>query len=260
MSITTFMAPIALTGSASGIGAALRQRLEADGREVLGIDIRGAEVVADLAKGSGRRAAIRDALAKCGGRLDGFVACAGVGPAVGSSPMIVSLNYFGAVELLDAFKDALVAAAPSSVVVVASNSATALPVLPEEVIDAILSNDEGSARWAAEDLDPTIAYAASKLALARAMRRRAPEWAKAGVRLNAIAPGAVETPLLAQTLADPDLGPQVRAFPIPMGRFGKAEEIAEVIAFLMSPASSFCCGAVLFADGGTDALVRPDRF
>jgi len=260
MSLSTCVTRIALTGSASGIGAALRRRLEKEGSEVIGIDIRGADVIADLSKGSGRRSAIREVLGRCGGKLDGFVACAGVGPAVGSSPLIVSLNYFGAVELLDAFKDALVAGAPSSVVVVASNSATALPSLPEDVVDAILSNDEGSARWAAEDIDPTIAYAASKLALARAMRRRASEWVKDGVRLNAVAPGAVETPLLAQTLADPELGPQVRAFPIPVGRFGTPEEIADAIAFLLGPASAFCCGSVLFVDGGTDALVRPDRF
>jgi NAD(P)-dependent dehydrogenase (short-subunit alcohol dehydrogenase family) len=77
------------------------------------------------------------------------------------------------------------------------------------------------------------------------------------VRLNAIAPGAVDTPLLQATLADSELGPLVRAFPIPCGRFGRATEIADGILFLLGPAASFCCGSVLFVDGGTDALVRP---
>jgi len=254
------VAGIALTGCASGIGAALRGRLQADGRTVIGVDLRNAEITADLSKASARRAAVREIVTACGGSLDGFVACAGIGPAAGSSPLIVSVNYFGAVELLDALKDALVAGRPSTAVVVASNSATAVPGLPEETVEAILSGDEGSARWAAEDIEPTIAYAASKLALARAMRSRAADWAPSGVRLNAVAPGAVDTPLLAETLADPQLGPLTRAFPIPAGRFGKPAEIAEAIAFLLGPASSFCYGSVLFVDGGTDALLRPDRF
>ena len=78
------------------------------------------------------------------------------------------------------------------------------------------------------------------------------------MRLNAIAPGAVDTPLLQATLADSELGPLVRAFPIPCGRFGRATEVADGILFLLGPAASFCCGSVLFVDGGTDALVRPD--
>lgn len=254
------MAGIALTGSASGIGAALRERLEADGRAVIGIDIRDAEIKADLSKASARHTAIRAVSAACEGSLEGFVACAGVGPATGNAPLIVSVNYFGAVELLDGLKDALAEGRPSAAVVVASNSATAVPGIPDETIDAILSGDEGSARWAVEDTDPTIAYAASKLALARAMRQRAPEWAKLGIRLNAVAPGAVETPLLDETLADPLLGPLTRAFPIPVGRFGYPSEVAEAISFLLGPSASFCCGSVLFVDGGTDALVRPNKF
>jgi NAD(P)-dependent dehydrogenase (short-subunit alcohol dehydrogenase family) len=189
-----------------------------------------------------------------------LVACAGVGPASAASSLIVSLNYFGAIELLDGLKDALAAARPSAAVLVASNSATAVPGIPHEVIEAILSGDEGNARWATEDSDPTTAYAASKLALARAMRRRAPEWAREGIRLNAVAPGATDTPLLAETLAHPDLGPVTRAFPVPVGRFAAASEIADAIVFLLGPGAAFCCGSVLFVDGGTDALLRPDQF
>jgi len=250
---------VAITGSASGIGAELRARLEAAGTQVIGVDLRGAEVVADLSAPGPRRVAIAEVLRLCGGALDGFVACAGVGPATGASSLIVSVNYFGAIELLDGLKDA-VAAKKGAAVLVSSNSATAVPGIAEETIEAILDGDEGSARWAVEDVDPTISYAASKLALARAMRRRAPDWAKLGVRLNAVAPGAVETPLLAATLADEQLGPRVREFPIPIGRFGRPAEVAAAIEFLLGPAGTFCIGTLLFVDGGTDALVRPDRF
>jgi NAD(P)-dependent dehydrogenase (short-subunit alcohol dehydrogenase family) len=250
---------IAVTGSASGIGRAVRQKLEAGGRRVIGVDVRDAEIVADLASEAGRRAAVGGILAAAA-KLEGFVACAGVGPASASAPLIVSVNYFGAVEMLDGLKDALGAGAPSSAVAVASNSATTVGSLPNDLVSAMLDGDESRARARAADVEPTTAYAASKLALARAIRRRAPGWASAGIRLNAVAPGAVDTPLLEQTLADPRLGPLVRDFPIPCGRFGAPGEIADAIAFLLGPEGAFCCGTVLFVDGGTDALVRGDVF
>ena len=254
------MGTLVVTGSASGIGAALRRQLEAEGHRVIGVDLEQAEVAADLSTVAGRAKAVRQSLEAAGGKLDGFVACAGVGPTAGSSSLIVSVNYFGAVELLDGFADALSTSGSASAVVVCSNSATTVPDLPEDLIAAMLDDDEGSARWNAESVDGTTAYATSKLALSRAVRRRAPRWAERGVRLNGVAPGAVETPLLRETLEDETLGPAVRAFPIPAGSFGKPEQIAAMISFLLGPQASFCVGSIVFIDGGTDALLRPDRF
>lgn len=102
------------------------------------------------------------------------------------------------------------------------------------------------------------AYAMSKLALIRAVRGRAQAWAARGVRLNAVAPGPVQTPLLQGSLAHPVLGPLTRALPVPLGRPARPAEIAGVVTFLLGPASAYVHGSVLFADGGTDALLRPD--
>ena len=70
----------------------------------------------------------------------------------------------------------------------------------------------------------------------------------------------VMTPLLQGGLDHPTLGDAIRNFPIPAGAFGRVEEIANAIAFLVGPDAAFCHGSVLFVDGGTDALFRPDRF
>jgi NAD(P)-dependent dehydrogenase (short-subunit alcohol dehydrogenase family) len=254
------MSNVVITGSASGIGAATRKLLEARGAHVVGVDIRDAEVEADLSATDGRQMALRRILEHCGNRLDGLVLCAGLGPVPGPPSLIVKVNYFGAVELLDGLKGALAAGDDPAAVVVCSNSATTVPGIPEDLVDLMLEGEEGGAGRRAEELDGSYAYAGSKLAVGRALRRRAPQWAGDGIRLNGVAPGATETPLLAQGLDDPLIGPAIRDFPIPLGRFGNVEEIAAAIGFLLGPDSRFCCGTILFADGGTDALVRPDSF
>jgi NAD(P)-dependent dehydrogenase (short-subunit alcohol dehydrogenase family) len=127
-------------------------------------------------------------------------------------------------------------------------------------VAACLAGDEDDARRTALGLDGQRTYGGAKLALARWVRRHAPapEWAGAGIRLNAVAPGAVLTPLLQGGLEHPVFGDAIRGFPIPTGGFGAPEQIAAAITFLLSPEARFCCGSVLFVDGGTDALIRPD--
>jgi len=73
------MAVAAVTGSASGIGAAIRARLESGGDTVIGVDLRDAEVIADLATPAGRAAAVVAVAARAGERLDRLVVCAGFG-------------------------------------------------------------------------------------------------------------------------------------------------------------------------------------
>ena len=79
-------------------------------------------------------------------------------------------------------------------------------------------------------------------------------------RLNALAPGNTHTPLTVATLADPEIGPLMEAVPVPIGRWAEPDEIAAAATWMLGGDSSFLLGAVLFVDGGTDALVRPDTF
>jgi len=66
--------------------------------------------------------------------------------------------------------------------------------------------------------------------------------------------------LLQGGLDHPTLGAAIRGFPIPLGGFGDPGRVAAAIAFLLGPDAAFCCGTVLFVDGGSDALLRPDAF
>ena len=256
------MGTFAVTGAASGIGAATVARLRADGHDVIGVDLAGADVTADLAVPDGRRAAVTDVGERCGGALHGVVPCAGLGPLPdrpGSA--IVSVNYFGTVEVLDGLRPFLAAAPSAAVVAISSNSTTTAPGVPSDLVDTCLAGDEPGARRRADALGAMNGvYPASKIAVARWVRRHAvdPTWVGAGIRVNAVAPGMIDTAMIAEGRADATVGPLLDLFPIPVGRPGRPEEIAAVIAFLLGPDAGFFCGSIVFVDGGTDALLRTD--
>ena len=96
------------------------------------------------------------------------------------------------------------------------------------------------------------AYAASKAGLNGMVKSLALEWASEGVRINAVGPGPVATPMVAPTMADPVSLAAMQAT-IPMGRLGQPQEIGEVVSFLLSQRASFITGQILCADGGFTA-------
>src|SRR5205823_8313644 len=101
------------------------------------------------------------------------------------------------------------------------------------------------------------AYTASKGGVLSLTRELAVEYARRGIRANALCPGPIDTPLLAELMADPDWAAR-RLVHIPMGRPGRPDEIAKAALFLASDDSSFMTGAVLTVDGGaTAAFVTP---
>jgi len=256
------MSGVVISGCATGIGAAARRGLEAAGHPVIGIDIKDAEIVADLSTSKGRAQAVEQALALSDGVVDRVLLCAGLGGHIGDNATVASLNYFGVVDLLDGLFPALQRGSDPAAVAICSNSAQIAPSIGESsLVAAMLSGDEEKTRQlAVDDFGGQAVYMMSKNAVGRAVRRRALEWGEAGVRLNAVAPGPVDTPLLREGLDTPGDGDMIRAFKIPVGRFAEPEEIARVIDFLLSPESGFVHGAVWYVDGGADANVRPDLF
>jgi NAD(P)-dependent dehydrogenase (short-subunit alcohol dehydrogenase family) len=259
------MGTYAISGAASGMGRETAQRLRGDGHRVIGVDIKDADIVADLSTPRGRRYARDGVLEAAGGKLEGAVLAAGLGPGPGRDRprQIAAVNYLGVVELLVGWRPALAAGERAKVVVVASNSATTVPAVPRRTVRALLAHDADRAVRSVRlfgPAAPTMMYAASKIAVSRWVRRHAvlPEWVGSGVRLNALAPGAVMTPLLQEQLSTPRQAKAVRSFPVPVGGFGDVRQMADWMCFMLSHSADFLCGSVVFVDGGTDAYFRAD--
>lgn len=127
------------------------------------------------------------------------------------------------------------------------------------VADHCLAGDEQAARADAAKDESVLVYPATKAALAWWARREGvtETWIGQRIRLNAVAPGMIASPMTDQLLADPEIGPLVESYPSAIGRVGRPEEIAALIAFLLSDASSLMVGSVVYADGGTDAILHP---
>jgi NAD(P)-dependent dehydrogenase (short-subunit alcohol dehydrogenase family) len=248
---------IAVTGSASGIGAATAARLEKDGHRVIRVDWKGGDVVADLGTAAGRAAAVQGIRRAAGGALEGLVSGAALGP-YDDPAAVVRVNYFGAVAVLDQLQDLLARGREPAAVAISSIGAVFEAMHAPGFAAACLAGDEAGALAALGGRDGNAAYTNAKHALALAVRRRAPGWGAAGVRLNAVMPGKVATPMLAAIHRHEALGPAVGALPVPLAREAQPEELAAAIAFLLGPDARYVHGALLKVDGGSDAVVRPD--
>jgi NAD(P)-dependent dehydrogenase (short-subunit alcohol dehydrogenase family) len=217
-------------------------------------------VVADLATPQGRDHAVSQIGELSGGDLAGLVTCAGLaGAPWRPGSLLASVNYFGTIDLLTGLRPFLAAGGGGgAAVAISSNSTTVQPDIPAAVTEACLAHDEERARRLADEVGSMRTYPASKMAVARWVRAQAtgPDWAGAGLRLNAIAPGMIETPMVADMRSDPEVGPLLEMLPIPVGRNGRPDEIAALAQFLLGPDGGFFCGSVVFCDGGSDALLR----
>lgn len=251
-----------ITGSASGIGKATSRLLTERGYRVIGVDIADADIVADLSTDEGRASLVAQATELSGGRVDVVVANAGI-----AAPIVAtaSVNYFGAVATLEGLRP-LLAESPAPRAVATASMASLYP--PDDaLLAAFRAGDEPAALARAAELAAdtperaALIYGTSKRALAQWLRRTAitPEWAGAGIALNAVAPGVVATPMTADLTATDDAkAALLQQVPMPLNGIFGPEDVANLIGWLVSEENAHLCGQVVFIDGGSDAVIRGD--
>ncbi|HWU21380.1 MAG TPA: SDR family oxidoreductase [Nocardioides sp.] len=249
---------VVITGASSGIGAALASMLTERGDRVIGVDLRDAEVAADLSRPEGRAAAVERIGRLCAGVVDAVITCAGT--SVPGEAM-VTVNVFGTTELVTGLQPMLAASAAPRVVLVGSISGT--QQADPAVVGACLAGDEAAAlehaRTAMAEGRPQQLYPSSKSAIAQWARRTAVSrgWADAGIAVNVVAPGVVLTPMSAGLFDDPRMRAIMdRAVPMPLHGYAEAADIARVLAFLADAGTTHLTGQVIYVDGGAEASLR----
>ena len=254
------MGTYVVTGAASGIGKAVAEQISEEGHRVVAVDLRNTELTADLSDRESCKKVIEQILERAPEGLDGLVPCAGVGPDVARRELIPLVNYFAVVDLVEGLLAAL-QQRKGSIVLLSSNSSQMMEY-NASFMDAMLDDDRERALEVAADIGGQDAYGGSKQALARWMRRNNQNISRSGVRMNAIAPGHTETGMTAAGSASPEYADAIKQFveSIPIGYSAMPEDQANAVSFLLSDKARFISGAVLFVDGGHDAMFRPDQY
>jgi NAD(P)-dependent dehydrogenase (short-subunit alcohol dehydrogenase family) len=237
-----------VTGASGGIGAATVQRFQAEGATVVGVDL-SEDAPGDLSlqvdvTHEGQVADMFDRAVETFGRLDVIFNNAGISPNDDASVVETALDAWERVQSVNL----------KSVFLCCKHG---IPRLLESGGGSVINTASFVAVMGAATSQ--ISYTASKGGVLAMSRELGVEFARRGVRVNALCPGPVDTPLLRELFAkDPERAAR-RLVHVPMGRFARAEEIANAALFLASDESSFVTASAFLVDGGiSGAYVTPE--
>lgn len=250
-----------ITGSGSGIGNATARLLREQGHTVVGVDLKNADITADLSTLAGRQQALADVL-QATQRIDAIIACAGI-----SAPkaLTVAVNYFGVTEFIEGLLPTLAQSTAPRIAVV--SSAASLQPNHNALVEAMLANDEPKALAIGKQLEEQGAemgylnYPSSKRALSRWIRQVATTERYAGrhVPINAVGPGVVVTDMTKELLATEAARQEVDAsMPMPLNYHAKDVDVARLLMWLTSVENTHVTGQTIFIDGGADVVMRGD--
>jgi NAD(P)-dependent dehydrogenase (short-subunit alcohol dehydrogenase family) len=228
-----------ITGAAGGIGRATVERFEAEGAHVVGVDVLEHSIgelalQADLTD----EQAVRDLYAEVRsrfGRIDVLFNNAGISPTDDDSVLVTGLDAWQRVQDVNL----------KSVFLCCKHG---IPHLLESGGGSVINTASFVAVMGAATSQ--ISYTASKGGVLAMSREMGVEFARRGVRVNALCPGPVATPLLMELFASDPERAERRLVHVPMGRFGEADEIAAAALFLASDDSRFMTASSLMVDGG----------
>jgi NAD(P)-dependent dehydrogenase (short-subunit alcohol dehydrogenase family) len=231
-----------ITGAAGGIGAATAAVFEREGARVVGVDLRehgvgSLSLQADLTDES----AVRDLYARARselGRIDVLFNNAGISPTDDASVLDTSLEAWERVQHANL----------RSVFLCCKHGIPHLLINDPPTRGSVINTASFVAVLGAATSQ--ISYTASKGGVLALSRELGVEFARRGVRVNALCPGPVDTPLLQELYAKDPEQAQRRLVHVPMGRFAHAEEIASAVLFLASDESSFVTASTFLVDGG----------
>ena len=252
-----------VTGAASGIGAATCALLKERNQDVIGVDIHNSDVNVDLSTAQGRAAGVDAVIKMSNGKVDAVIACAGLAAPL---PKTVSVNYFGVKEFLEGILPTLTKSQTPRVAIT-SSMASLMPNSPA-LVEAMLANKEVAALEIAQDLcaegaeRASLIYGSTKRALSRWVRRECikPMWAGAGIPLNAVGPGIVETPMVADMIATAEGRAAIdSSVPMPLNHYLKPRQVAYLLAWLTSEENTHTTGQTIYIDGGSDAVLRGEN-